>query len=32
MDIIAAPFFSYLAIKTVAALNKQSLTIPVVQE
>ncbi len=32
MDIIAAPFFSYLAIKIVAALNKQSLTIPVVQE
>lgn len=32
MDIIAAPFFSYLAIKTVAALNKQSLTIPVVPE
>lgn len=32
MDIIAAPFFSYLAIKTVAALNKQSLTIPDVQE
>ena len=32
MDIIAAPFFSYLAIKTVAALNKQSSTIPDVQE
>lgn len=31
MDIVAAPFFSFLAIKTVTSLNKQSLPIPATQ-
>jgi uncharacterized membrane protein (DUF4010 family) len=32
MDVVAAPFFSFLAIKIVALLNKQSLPTPVPSE